>query len=425
MTTPGAKRIFNQPVFRVFEHDRIRVGDVIGGHIFSLKHFSSLLTLGKQTGYRYFTAGHQEIRFKHFVGILATPFLNLEILPKTDRKAKQRSEKWQGVLVDMLRKCQFVRPESPGWSRQGVRSGTLLEWYLNAFFKELESLLRHGLVHQYQKREGNLSVLKGSLQFAKQLKHNSIRKDRFFVSYDHFTDHHPANLILGAALLQLQRLNLPVQLQESLDKYLRFFPQPDGNWQFSERQVHQFESDRKLDRYSQALVFAQHILQNEQADVRFGQYAGLALLFDMNLLFEEYLYRQLLQWKPLDFHLERQQSRRFWGHNRLRPDLLIANASNRWVLDTKWRMLNKNQPSAEELRQMYVYCDYFGADQGVLIFPQSSPKQRSWEQHFYPLPGNKSPHRKCRLHFARVLNDKGLLNVELGKEIFESLGSTP
>ena len=119
--------------------------------------------------------------------------------------------------------------------------------------------------------------------------------------------------------------------------------------------------------------------------------------------------------------IERQQSRIFWGQNRLRPDLVISSSKGRWVLDTKWRVLKGKHASADELRQIYVYCDYFKADSGVLIFPQPERGLESQVQNFAPLPEGEDQHRTCHLYFARVLHEDGSLNQELGKEIFDGL----
>lgn len=410
-------------IFQVYEHEAIQVGEVWDGQVFTQQHFESLVKLGGDLGNRYFNIGYQSVRFRQYVGIISTPFVTVEILPKADRRASGRKGQWQQVLLDMLQVCAFIRQEMPGTSRLDTRPGRLLEWYVSHFLQEVDRLLRHGLLHTYQEQCNNQRVWKGQLQFAQQIKHNYLHKERFFVRHHAYTDQHPSNLMLAAALQRLQYLPLSSNLLIRIRQLMRYFPTPGHSsdwWAFAQDTAK--GRDRQLARYQTALTIAAHILQNEQPDIRSGKHTGLALLFDMNALFEEYLYRQLLSWKPEGVQVARQVSRRFWGRNRLRPDLVITTSQGRWVLDAKWRVPESSRPSAEELRQVYVYCDYFAADHGVLIYPRTDEHQLDQRLPFLPIPGRLTqPERSCQIRYAAVLKSGGGLNLELGKTVYDVL----
>lgn len=410
-------------VFRVYEHELLRVGDQWGNSSFTERHLESLAELSVRVSQKYFSLGHRSVRFKNYVGILATPKLTIEILPKVDRQTKKDKTSWQAILVDLLCACRFVHPESTGPAFLETKPGDLLEWYLKVFIDELKAILRHGLLHQYRSREGNLGVLKGRLNVSRQIRKNLFHQERFHVSYDEFSNRHPANVVIGAALQKLQFLLLSTELRTQINYLAKCFPPPAAGSMLPMLSPEELLRDRRLLRYKQALSIARHILQEERPDIQAGPHRGLALLFDMNLLFEEYLYRQLLRWKGKNIRIERQQSTLFWGHNRLRPDLVIVTPTDRWVLDTKWRMLSSLQPSAEELRQIYVYCDYFKAKRGVLIFPHTGEQPLTYQKQFSPLPVSSPQDRSCQLYFARVLGPEGRLNPELGREILEAIGA--
>lgn len=424
-TVPSRLKRPFPPVFRVYEHDVLKIGDGPPGNPFTEQQLDSLADLAAQGYHKFFSPGHRSVRFKQYVGILATPLLTIEILPKVDRAFGKSPATWQNILVDLLQACHFVRPDSTGPAQVDDQAGALLDWYLRTFITELKALLRHGLLHHYQNASENLGVLKGRLNVSRQIRQNLFHRERFQVTYDRFTKRHPANLIIGAALQKLLLLSIGSELRGQLKYLAQLFPAIGPGEKLPLTLLEErLPQDRRLDRYAQALRIAGHILREERPDLRPGPFRGLALLFDMNLLFEEYLYRQLLRWKMPTIQLERQRSTVFWGQNRLRPDLVIATPEDRWVLDTKWRILPRYQPSADELRQIYVYCDYFKARRGMLIFPYTGQEVAGLHQPYSPLPSPAEQDRSCQLFFARVLSPEGRLNRSLGKELLEEMGQS-
>lgn len=128
--------------------------------------------------------------------------------------------------------------------------------------------------------------------------------------------------------------------------------------------------DRKTEHYRTALEIARLLLLNYHPDIQSGKEHVLALLFDMNMLWEKYIYVQLKKVVDKVFKVRQQVSKPFWQHKTIRPDIVLTIGAEQIVLDTKWKALRYAVPSDDDLKQMYVYNHHFEAERSILLYPQ-------------------------------------------------------
>lgn len=132
---------------------------------------------------------------------------------------------------------------------------------------------------------------------------------------------------------------------------------------------------RKTLSYKKAIDIAKLLLLQYHPDVRKGRDSVLALMFDMNKLWEQFVYKSIRKHKESGMTVTSQTSKYFWKPERgtrskIRPDILVnQNKENCVVLDTKWKDLSGSNPSPDDLRQMYVYHEYYGAKKVALVYP--------------------------------------------------------
>ena len=357
-------------VLQGFEHQLLRVGDRCANHCFEEAHWKELVRIHPYLPQPYYTLAHRGIRLSHYVGILSTPFFDIEILPKTD--AHVSTPAWRQVLVDML-------VESGYWHTPLLPAGTSMEahrlldqWLLN-FLDEVAKLCQRGLIRQYQTLETNARALKGKLLFAQQIRRNSTRQDRFAVRQQTYTPQHALHQLLKQALMLVPGVSAHPEVQRRAPQLLAHFARVSVAQK--EAPAPPLNYSRQTEAYRAAATAAHQLLRGQLPHLYHGQaQQGLALLVDMNQLFETFIYKRLLRLsRQHPFVVRRQHSRRFWGDTQVRPDMIVEHPTTgrRTVIDTKWKVLSQARPAASDLHQIYVYNQLFDAQRGILLYPQA------------------------------------------------------
>ncbi|MFW6020242.1 MAG: McrC family protein, partial [Bacteroidota bacterium] len=314
--------IIKQNTIQVFEHERL----IIGHKGFQKKHFEALVKLNEAHSFQYFEPVYNGIRFKQFVGVIQVNDLCIEILPKADKDGD--SNLWRNILIQMLKTCGRLKPENAGDAHVRHQHFNLLEVYFDLYLTELERLIHKGLVKQYRRQTEQVRAFKGRMDFAGQIRHNLIHKERFFTTHQVYDKDHLIHQVLFKALQIVGWFTRGTWLYDNYKRVEINFPEVK-NISVSASMLDAIKIDRKLLPYAYPLEIARLILLNYSPDITGGREKMLALLFDMNQLWEEYILVVLRKYmKNTPFKVTGQERRRFWNHNYLQPDVVIRDTSN-------------------------------------------------------------------------------------------------
>jgi 5-methylcytosine-specific restriction enzyme subunit McrC len=359
----------------LFEHQSLKLNTTYGDVEFTdalLDEFVKFFGNGKP----YFKLIRNGVQFNEFVGAIQVGNLLVEVLPKADRSTENADKsKWQNALIDMLRAVYGFEVQAPSSSNLTLKNNSVLDLYFELFVKEVEKLLHSGLAKKYRKTEGNLTALKGSLMFSKQISKNLVHQERFYTQYTTYDTEHLLHIILYKTILLLQRINTSPKLLNRINSLVLNFPESDNyrmpNQKITEATFERITLNRKTQDYKKALDIARLLLMNYHPDLNKGNKHVLALMFDMNLLWEQFVLVSLK--KSTSFKVTGQNSKGFWkpmnGNTRsIRPDIKILSDQGTFILDTKWKNVN-SKPSIEDVRQMYAYHHYFEAEKVALLYP--------------------------------------------------------
>jgi 5-methylcytosine-specific restriction enzyme subunit McrC len=359
----------------VFEHETIRFDK---GEKRITRELYEALQLYYGKGVPYFRLCYNGIQFCEYVGVIQVGKTVIEILPKADKNPNlgQDEQKWRDVLIGMLRVIGVFDIHSTSNSHLNIKSNTILDLYFELFLKEVEHLVHSGLVKQYRKKQGNLTALKGSLQFGKHIQHNLVHKENFYVSHNTYDVDHLLHFILYKTICLIKQINTNVSLQSRIGSLLLNFPEmPDVK--VTESTFDKLVFNRKTQKYQNAVEIAKLLLLKYHPDISKGQNNVLALMFDMNVLWERFVYVSLRKVIGRENTITSQTTKSFWkpqngNYSSIRPDIVINYDSEQCVvLDTKWKNLGGTKPSPDDLRQMYVYHEYFKAKKVALVYPSN------------------------------------------------------
>lgn len=362
-------------VISLFEHQCLRVGEIVDGTEFGTQEYNALVRHYGRDGVPYFSLIHNGIKFNNFVGAVQVGKLLIQVLPKADRADDYEITKaeWRDMLISMILAVKLFDIENPGKSSLRIIPNSILDLYFSIFLRKVRFLLHTGLVKQYRRSTGNVKALKGSINFAGHIRDNLTHQERFFVTHTKYDHQHKLHMILYKTILLLKQINTKPDLQSEIGALLIDFPEmPD--LRISESTFSGISYSRKTQAYKDVITIARMLLLRYHPDIKGGRNHVLALMFDMNLLWEKFIHAVLKKHLGTEYEVHEQRSKKFWRPDKgkteqIRPDILITHKDKPFILDTKWKNLNGKNPSVEDLRQLYVYGEYFKAEKCALIYP--------------------------------------------------------
>ena len=406
----------------VYEHDRLTTDNASFNH----KHLNALLKLNEYHNFDYFDPIPNGVKFKQYVGIIQVDGLSIEILPKADKD--NSSADWKGLLLQMLKACGHLKASSAGSADVKRQHLNLLEVYFELYLTEIEILIHRGLVKKYRKKTGNVKALKGKLEFAGNIRHNLVHKERFFTTHQVYDHDHLLHQTLAHALEILEQFCKGSYLFDRCKRVLLNFPEITP-LKVTKKQLEGIVLNRKTAPYSQALELARLIILNYSPDISTGREKMISLLFDMNRLWEEFILIQIRkELTGTSYSVKGQDSQTFIGSNYLKPDIVIQHdidSKKVYIIDTKWKRPQNKSSSISDLRQMYAYNRFWKAQKAMLLYPGES-KNTSFnefktEDFFRDNDQTSSIIHMCKSGFVSILDDDNKLSDTIGKQVLDLL----
>lgn len=369
---------------RVFEHSTVRVGEALRtadgkDRPLTIAQHAALAAFADATNGKYLTCGRRTVRFSAYVGLLQLGDLGIEILPKADRTEAGGHHRWHRALVRMLRVVGDLGLEAHDEAKLRVDPGRLFDLFIHHFLDQCERLLHEGLAKGYRTVEENRTAFRGRLRVAQHIRKNAVNAARFYVASPIYDHRNLPNLALHEALRIVESLPVSSFARARARGLRHSFPELPA-WPPDHEALRRYRFTRNTTRYRTALRLARLILFHLAPNVRQGDTPLLALLFDMNLLWERYVATLARRLRLPGVEVNAQDSRAFWrpdgGTRRnLRPDITLRDTATgevRLVVDTKWKVPSRGRAGSADLKQMFCYHELYESPRSMLLYPATS-----------------------------------------------------
>lgn len=328
--------------------------------------------------------GRRSLKWDSYVGSLETPCgTRLEILPKHHEQG-DCVLKSRRLLRKLIQHALQLKPREAAVTSLELFDAPLSEWVMGQFLAELDLLVKRGVRFDYQRIEEEQRFLRGQLNVVAQMRQPQGRQHHFQIRHDVFLPDRAENRLLKLALEHVAKATQDAanwRLANELRAMLAELP--------ASRQVSQdlraWSRDRLMAHYQAVKPWCELILNQQMPVAVTGEWRGMSMLFPMERLFERYVEGWLRRClAPGSFLSAQTAQQSLCQHDgratfRLKPDLLIDTAEQRWILDTKWKRIDAGTPNQNyglgqsDFYQLFAYGHKYRSAGAipklVLIYP--------------------------------------------------------
>ena len=304
--------------------------------------------------------GRKGLRARGVVGVIATPDCQLEILPKIEGAGECSVDNatLRHRLIHMLAVALDIRIDAGAITQLGWQRYTILELLIRLYCGKLADAVRQGMPRQYTDQEDDLPALRGRLDVTRQFSTLAVSPQKLACRFNALSPDIALNQVMRAAISKLTRLAQAPDNQRTLRELSLAYADisqvcPGAlRWDL-------IVLNRTNTRWRELLSLARLFLSDRHQQTSAGPIDGHVLLFEMNVLFEEYVARLLARvLAGTDLRVSAQGGHRDClydgetGRFRTRPDLIIRRGSRvAFIIDTKWKRITRTDDPKQGVSQ--------------------------------------------------------------------------
>lgn len=317
------------------------------------------------------------IETNSWVGVIKYKNSHFQILPKLICDNEDNKENILKNLIFMLSYTKKLDIKTSNEAKLSSAKNPFIEILISEYAKSLFECLKRLTPKKYVREEDNLKFIKGKIRFSENIRYNCTNKARFYCEYDEFSENNILNQLFLFVTTCLYNISNDSYNKKTLKFIINYFA--DINLiRFDKFKVEKIKLSRNQELFRKPFNLAKMFVEKTSVDLSKNKFENITLIWDMNKLFEEFIFEIMKKYeKEFECTLTAQRGRKLLVGDTSKKrntfvDIMVEkDDGEKIVLDTKYKkFVTTDDFSNADVFQVSTYCLLHKANHAILLYPK-------------------------------------------------------
>ena len=367
------------------------------------------------------------IKAKSWVGVIKYKNLYLEILPKlisadANNDNKISEDERSIILKNLIYMLSYTKKldiKTNANTKLATEKNPFIEILIREFTTSLFESLKRLTPKRYVREEENLNYLKGKIKFSENIRYNCTNQAKFYCEYDEFSENNFLNQLFLFVSTCLYNISNSSYNKKTLKFIINYYS--DISFvRFDKFKVRKIKLTRNQELFKKPFKFAKMFVEQTSVDLSKNKFENITLVWDMNKLFEEFIF-ELIKRKIPECEAIAQKPKRLLKRKNVtrrdtKVDILVQKP--KVIIDTKYKKFkNFEDISSADIYQVTTYCLLHKYHRAILIYPQFENEEPDIKNYHLNNDGDQ-----YRIDFCTInLKYNDLKSEQTQKDIVDKL----
>ena len=311
-----------------------------------------------------------------WVGVVKYKNTHFQILPKLICNNEDK----ENILKNLIFMLSYIKKldiKTSNDAKLSTSKNPFIEILIREYAKSLFECLKRLTPKKYVRKEDNLNYLKGKIKFTENIRYNSSNQSKFYCEYDEFSENNILNQLFLFVSTCLYNISNDSYNKKTL-KFIMNYYSDIKLVRFDRFKAEKIKLTRNQGLFKKPFNLAKMFVENTSVDLSKNKFENITLIWDMNKLFEEFIFEIMKKYEnEFECTLTAQKGRKLLVGDVSKKrntfvDIMVEKENReRLVLDTKYKIFKGvNDFTNADVFQVSTYCLLHNANKAILIYPR-------------------------------------------------------